>query len=464
MSLVSLSSLSAAAAVALVALSGCSLVAQQAQPVGPGANEPAWVQATADGGWAVRALTQAAACPTLTWAGGQAAMNTRTAPATVAPRGNAAQPESKSAVFDRRSCEAPWPAAAAELRVNGQLLKRPVAAPRHIVLIGDTGCRMKASEQAFQDCNDALRWPYATVARSAAAMAPDLVIHLGDFHYRESPCPADKPGCAGSPWGYGHDTWSADLFRPAAPLLVAAPWVFVRGNHESCGRAGVGWFRYLDARPWSAQAACETPEQDAAAEFTEPYAVALSADTQLIVFDSAFAAGKAYPAGSPVAARYAAQLQRVAELARNKAHNFFLNHHPVLAFGGSESGQPKPGNAGLLSVMAAAHPARLYADGVEAVLSGHVHLFQALSFATPHPAALDLGNSGSAMEGTVNPAAALRAQPAPGAVVKAYATQDGFGYATLDREADGWRITEFDTQGRPLAVCALRGSKLNCGT
>jgi hypothetical protein len=389
-------------------------------------------------------------------------MQTRAAPGRVAPRSDAAQPDTQPADFPSRSCEVAWPTGAAEVQLGEQRLKRPAAEPRHIVLIGDTGCRMKASEQAFQDCNDAARWPYASVVRSAAAVAPDLVIHLGDLHYRESPCPADRPGCAGSPWGYGQDAWEADFFRPSLPLLAAAPWVFVRGNHESCGRAGVGWFRYFDARPWSAQAACVMPAQDAAAEFTEPYTVALSADTQLIVFDSAYAAGKAYPAGDPVAARYAAQLQRVRELARAKPHNFFLNHHPVLGFSGSASGQPKPGHAGLHSVMVAAHPARLYADGVDAVLNGHVHLFQALGFSSPHPATLVLGNSGSAMEGRVDAAAALRAQPAPGAVVDTFATQGGFGFASLDREGDGWRLTEHDTQGRALATCTLRDAKLKC--
>ncbi len=52
--------------------------------------------------------------------------------------------------------------------------------------------------------------------------------------------------CAGSPWGYGWDAWNADFFTPAAPLLAAAPWAAVRGNHESCARAGQGWWRFLD--------------------------------------------------------------------------------------------------------------------------------------------------------------------------------------------------------------------------
>jgi hypothetical protein len=432
--------------------------------VAPSSPEPLalWVQAEASGAWSVRALTSAAQCPTLRWAQGQQAMQTRAEPGQVARRSDAAQADAKPADFPARSCETAWPAEAAEVAVGAQVLKRPAAEPRRIVLIGDTGCRLKASEQAFQDCQDPQAWPFARIARSAAAQTPDLVVHVGDLHYRESPCPAGRPGCAGSPWGYGQDTWMADVFQPAAPLLAAAPWVFVRGNHESCSRAGAGWFRYLDARPWSAQAACERPQDDAASDFTEPFAVALSADTQLIVFDSSFAAGKAYPAGHPVAQRYAAQLQRVAELARIRPHNFFLNHHPVLAFGGSASGKPKPGHAGLLSVMAGAHPQQLYAPGVETVLNGHVHLYQALGFASGHPATVVTGNGGSMMEGHIDPALALRQQPAPGAVLAVYDTQPGYGYATLDRDGAAWRLTEHGVDGRALSSCLLRGSRLSC--
>jgi hypothetical protein len=423
----------------------------------------AWVQADASGAWSVRVLTSAALCPTLRWAGGELPMRTRAAPGQVALRGDAAQADAKPSDFPSRSCEAGWPAEAAEVLLGAQHLKRPPAEPQHIVVLGDTGCRLKASEQAFQDCLDASRWPFARIARSAAAQAPDLVIHVGDLHYRESPCPPTRPGCAGSPWGYGEDTWMADVFQPAAPLLAASPWVFVRGNHESCGRAGAGWFRYFDAHPWVAEAACQRPQDDAASEFTEPFAVALSADTQLIVFDSSFAAGKAYPAGHPVALRYAAQLQRVAELARARPHSFFLNHHPVLAYAGSATGQPKPGHAGLYAVMNTVHPQRLYAPGVDAVLNGHVHLYEALSFAGSQPAALLSGNGGSMMEGHVDAAQALRQQPVAGAVVATFDTQPDFGYATMDREGSAWRLTEHAVDGRALSSCLLRGSRMACG-
>ena len=111
-------------------------------------------------------------------------------------------------------------------------------------MIGDTGCRLKGKE--IQACNDPTAYPFAKTAQLAAAWKPDLVLHVGDYHYRENECPASAPGCEGSPWGYGWDAWSADFFSPGAPLLNAAPMVMVRGNHENCFRAGQGWMRFLD--------------------------------------------------------------------------------------------------------------------------------------------------------------------------------------------------------------------------
>jgi hypothetical protein len=396
------------------------------------------------------------------WTGGQLAMRQRAAPATVPVRAAGAQADNKPSVFVLRSCEAPLPAGADNVQVGALTRLSPHQNPQRIVLLADTGCRMKQSEAAFQDCNDAAHWPLAALARSAAAQRPDLVIHMGDLHYRESPCPDGRSGCAGSPWGYGDDAWQADFFKPAAPLLAAAPWLFVRGNHESCTRAGVGWFRYLDARDSRPTMSCEDPANDASAEFTEPFAVPLGDDTQLIVFDSAFSSGRAYMPTDPAFVRYTAQMQQVARLATGRPHNLFLNHHPVLAFGGSANGAPKPGSAGLHSVLATSSPQHLFPAGIDAVLNGHVHLFEALDFSSPHPAELLVGNGGSAMEGRLDAAAARKAQPAPGAVVRTLVTHPSFGFATLERNGTRWNITAWSVDGQALQRCTLDGSRLDC--
>lgn len=424
--------------------------------------QQAWVQQTAASGWVVRATTTAAACPSLRWDGGQFSMSERAAPAVVAQRAGGAQAKGKDARFDLRSCEAAVPAEALHLRVGHIELPATPAQIRRIVLIADTGCRMKQSENAFQDCNDPAAWPFAAVARSAAAKRPDLVVHIGDMHYRESPCPADRSGCSGSAWGYGDDAWQADFFRPAAPLLAAAPWLFVRGNHESCGRAGLGWFRFFDARRWQPQDSCVDPQNDSVADFTAPFAVPLTADTQLLVFDTASVSSRPYTREDAAFKRYVSQLEQAAQLAAQQPHSFFLNHHPALGFGPSAGGKPKPGTAGLLSALSATQPQRLYPAGVDLVLNGHVHLFEALGFASAHPATFVLGNSGSAMEGHLDTAKALAAQPAPGAVVQTFATQPGFGFATLDLVGTDWQLTAWNVAGQALQHCQLVAAKLSC--
>lgn len=76
------------------------------------------------------------------------------------------------------------------------------------------GCRIKVGDRAFQACNDTAAWPFADVANAAAAAAPDLVIHVGDYHYGDNACPYGNTGCAGGPWGYGWDAWEADAAAP----------------------------------------------------------------------------------------------------------------------------------------------------------------------------------------------------------------------------------------------------------
>ena len=117
----------------------------------------------------------------------------------------------------------------------------PVASPQRILVVGDTGCRIKGA--ALQACNDPAPGLFRRLAAAAARLKPDLVIHVGDYLYRESACPAGNAGCAGSPWGDNWITWQADFLTPAAPLLAAAPIVLVRGNHEDCRRSGAGLLR-----------------------------------------------------------------------------------------------------------------------------------------------------------------------------------------------------------------------------
>jgi len=130
--------------------------------------------------------------------------------------------------------------------INSRVLPARPSEPNDIVVIGDTGCRVTYYSQD-QSCLDENEWPFKKNASNAAEKASgnSFVLHLGDFHYREHPCADSSSRCGGSPYGDNWQTWETEFFEPARQLLLAAPWVMMRGNHEDCNRAGAGWLFFF---------------------------------------------------------------------------------------------------------------------------------------------------------------------------------------------------------------------------
>jgi hypothetical protein len=414
----------------------------------------------------VRALTTGVQCPMIMWDGKTAtAMGVRMPADTIPARSGSGQVDNKSAVFDVLVCEAAWQEGAVSASVDGRPVPAPAPAIKRIVIVGDTGCRMKGSENAFQNCNDENAWPWATVASSAAATKPDLVIHMGDIHYRESPCPQGIEGCAGSPWGYGYDAWRADLFEPAKPLLAAAPWVFVRGNHESCSRAGQGWFRFVDFNPLG-ERTCNAQRFDQYADYSVPYSVPLSKDTQIIIFDSSKTSGKPISPESVTYKKYANDMAMIANLVKGTRQNFFASHHPLLALGSDKKTEQvvPAGNAGLLSVLGAIYPDRLFPVGVTVAMHGHNHVFQAMDFKSDYPISLVMGNSASNNDFPPPSHVPRGSQPYPRAEIDHYASYPGYGFATLDlvpslkgqESISRWVLTEYSVRGRAVMRCEMQ--------
>jgi hypothetical protein len=294
------------------------------------------------------------------------------------------------------------------------------------------------------------------------------VIHVGDFHYRENACPQGNAGCAGSPWGYGWDAWEADFFAPAAALLAAAPWIVVRGNHESCARGGQGWWRFLDPRPLAAQSDCNDPANDVIGDFSEPYAVPLgtdaAADAQFIVFDSSLAGVTPLRPTSAMYVNYHRQLEQAFALAARRPNTLFMNHHPILAFAPNPSrpDAPYPGNGALQSVLQTLQPTVLFPPNVQALLAGHVHLFEMVSFSTPQPPQFVSGNAGDLVDEDLPSALPAGTTPAPGAVVAGIVATNRFGFMTMNRDGGRFTMTANDVRGMPMTTCSLFERRATC--
>lgn len=382
-----------------------------------------WVELAADGALSVRAVVlSGAACPLVSADGAALAMQRRGK-----PDGN----------FPVEVCEGKASASVTKLAASGVPLPALLSQVNRIVVIGDTGCRLEG--RAIQDCGDPKAWPFAAIAAHAAAKRPDLVIHVGDYYYRERACPVGRAGCAGSPHGDNWPTWEAELFGPAAPLLAAAPWIVVRGNHELCRRGGHGWFRLLDPSPIRADCI----------DRTEPYWLS-AGGLALLMFDSSDADDFLAPPDKVVA--YAAQLVPV--LGKAPPHSWLVTHRPVWAMAQADL-TGLTGNQTVQGAIRGQVPGNL-----DLVLSGHLHDFISYEFGPERPAQLIVGTGGDTLLRLTT--AKIVGAEIDGMPVRRGFADERFGYFVMERVESGWDGTLYGVDDAVLVRCQLAGRSLEC--
>ncbi|MFZ6676877.1 metallophosphoesterase [Undibacterium sp. Tian12W] len=433
--------------------------------------QAAWVVLGENGQAMARAVTTDNICPALVQDGNMVAMNHRAGPSTLPLRKTASKPEdSKPSDFPVLTCEAPLLPATRTASVGGRDLPIPKPVAQKIIVIGDTGCRLKVADNYFQSCNDSEKWAFREMVETAARFKPDLVVHVGDYHYRENACPEGNKECAGSPWGYGWDTWQADFFTPAQALLKAAPWVVVRGNHETCVRAGQGWWRLMDPRPLKRERDCVDESNDLRGDYSDPYAVPLgrvgSEQAQLIIFDSAKVPIKPLAKTDAAYKLYMEQFKTVNKLAESADFNIFIDHHPVLAFAAERKKDGPlnifPGNLAMQDIMQTLNTTRLFPSKVQATLSGHVHLFEALTFSTDHPVQFVSGNGGSSLDTPLPVPLTANSTPYTEAKLDYFSNSNEVGFMTMEREQQSWKVQAWNKQGKLITECRMQGKKTEC--
>ncbi len=332
------------------------------------------------------------------------------------------------------ACQAVIPTGTRTLRWREETIRLP-RTPDRVITIGDTGCRVKGNQ--IQACDDPNLWPFESISEQVAKLKPDLIVHVGDYLYRESVCPTFVQGCAG-PSGDNWDAWNADFFRPARRALAAAPWIFARGNHESCTRSFRGWFYYLDPRPFNG----------ACSEYTEPY-VAQSGRLRIAVLDTGSTKDVPHtePAQIPIFAKQLTALSGRAD--------WLVDHHPFWGYTSKGTGI-SPTDLTLGPAWAQAQP-----QGITLVLSGHVHLFEFLALENGRPNQVIAGDSGTQLDTgfTVDRSGSSIA----GARVEAGEVNLSFGLTELQRKGSGWRLTLRNAQGVAAIECEIpAGTAASC--
>ena len=463
-------------------------------------------------------VENAASCPTLALASGaQQAMTPRAKPLL----GQFAGVLVCETVY-------PWDQPASVV-LEGTRHNLPVvrkATPRRIVVLGDSGCRGQTERRPQSCVGDGYDkiWPFGVVSAEGAQDRPDLIVHVGDYNYRGTPhrlvLPRgltgyrrtvtvdvfdtgdlddedDDPGfpigpgywsqnIAGSPRPDNWPDWRDDFFIPSSRLLAAAPWVFTRGNHELCSRAGPGWFYLLDAGSdllGGARAQGHCPPQlpagwragawpDPALPFdgqrfptlpTPPFRLKLDG-LDLVVFDSSDAGDAIVYARD----HYIEQYRRVAAmLTENATPAWLLTHWPIWGVVHRAKGIPAPDpDYGFINVtqqLAVSHvfPAGLPAH-LKAVVSGHMHRFQATGFDGRRPPQLVVGTGGMELSSSRPvPAPEEPKRPIP---VRGFDRATGYVVGLSDfgamemRVGEGgeWTSVLVGLAGQALAACDSR--------
>lgn len=316
---------------------------------------------------------------------------------------------------------APWTAGPS----NGQAVsvKGPASIGQDgeltLVSLGDTGCRgipdpkkpTSRHNQACESSDGSDPWPLAWLAGASANLQPDLVIHVGDYRYF-----FEKNDYTSWPF------WQKDFFPAAQPLLLAAPWVFTRGNHEGCPGAdlpyGAGYFQLFGSNAGESCGAVQSSGSPPARQYMMPWYfdvatgglgsgephrfVMIDVNTQFATADitqatTDFETGMTITAAGP-------------------ASNWWVMHTPgvqAVYYGGAVNN----GDTGVRQALEAATelqfcgtPAAPTPCRPSQFLMGHQHLFQTLTFADTDggwlfPRMVIVGNSGTKID---------QASPSPG--------------------------------------------------
>jgi hypothetical protein len=384
-----------------------------------------WVQMAPGGVSEARVVVQGDSCPAAVIDGASVPMQTRAAP---------------NDKFPVRLCAVTLAPTVTNVSVLGAVLHAPRPSPERILVLGDTGCRIKG--KTVQACNDPAQWPFPQVAAQAAKLKPDVVIHVGDYLYRESACPTGDARCAGSPSGDNWTTWAADFFTPGKALLEAAPWVVVRGNHEECVRAGPGFLRLIGPLPVVEGAPC--------VEHVAPYAVQLG-KINLIVTDNASAVDR--DPSDALVGTYKTDFAAFPKLASGPT--WIAGHHPIWGVVGLQLGMVVGGNATLMD----AEDGAGIPSSVDLMLAGHIHTFEAINYAGGLPPQLIVGEGGDTLDAAPSD---LSGRSVATAKITTGLSLPGWGFTLLTHTGDHWTADVYDSNGAHERTCTIAARHISC--
>lgn len=337
-------------------------------------------------------------------------------------------------------CEANLPDDAKTVVAGERSIAIPES-PKRIIMFGDTGCRLKGNY--LQDCNNPKEWPFARIVKAIEKENADLIVHVGDYHYRET-C-NDPVKCAPfkETLGYGYRPWEADFIFPAATLLQTKPFVFVRGNHEDCQRAHEGFSRML------------TPLGETSCPQIQDTRFTSFGNLLIVNFDNATLPDQKLDPKGPEIKLWREHYKKMitAINQRPETEVWLVTHRPIWGLSPNWNGPAAvfPVNSNMQTLTKELPLPKK----VKMVFAGHIHNTQ-IATAPKRPVHVVIGEGGTALD--FYDEATRRLIPQGFTVLPS-----NHGYMVVEKEADGkWVGTVKDYDGKTNFVCSLEAPGAPC--
>ena len=310
---------------------------------------------------------------------------------------------------------------ASKASLNGVELKLPAKKVNRFVVIGDTGCENSFfdSKARKQKC-DKQHWPFEQIANKVAGLKADFIIHTGDYlyqdHYKK---PTDALRNKEMQWYF----FKEDFFKPARNMLMSAPMIFVRGNHESCKYGGIGWFAFFESK---ASNECK--------QYTDSYNIRIN-DLNFIVFDSSGSNnGPKFPQD---------QLDKYSQDFLKIYNNSFTNHwllihQPVIILEklSEDESFPEKMHAKVIEQAFKSE----YSKKIPVAISGHYHAMALIERELTKFSQIIVGNSGTYLNESLNDNYTIRTAKDDLGIIKVR-----HGYTIFDRvKEDLWKMSSYD--------------------
>ena len=96
--------------------------------------------------------------------------------------------------------------------------------------------------------------------------------------------------------------------------------------------------------------------------------------------------------------------------------------------------------------------------GIDAILSGHTHLFEALSFEHGRPPQIIAGDGGTEMAIAIP--ASVNGMTIRGVAIAAGRDKHEFGYTLLNKSRRGWKLELKNPLNRNILTCRIEGERV----